>query len=67
MYSTLLLLKFSKCNMLKYFYKIIHTMYFILYQVIRFIILFYIKCHYTAVLWVTKISFPGGIDKELNF
>ena len=36
MYSTLLILKFSKCIMFKYVYKIINKMYFILYQVLLF-------------------------------
>ena len=40
-------------------------MYFILYQVLFF--LFYIMCHYTAILRVSKISFLGGIEKELTF
>ena len=64
MYSTLLILKFSKCNMFKYVYKIINKMYFILYQVLLF---YFISSYYTAVPCVYKISFLGGIDKELTF
>ena len=64
MYSTLLILKFSKCNMFKYVYKIINKMYFILYQVLLF---YFISSYYTAVLCVSKVSFLGGIDKELTF
>ena len=64
MYSTVLILKFSKCNMFKYVYKIINNKYFILYQVLLF---YFISSHYTAVLCVSKVSFLGGIDKELTF
>ena len=64
MYSTLLILKFSKCNMFKYVYKMINEMYFILYQVLLF---YFISSCYTAVLCVSKVSFIGGIDKELTF
>ena len=64
MYSTLLILKFSKYNMFKYVYKIINKMYFILYQVLLF---YFISSYYTAVLCVLKVSFMGGIDKELTF
>ena len=50
--------------MFKYAYKIIDKMYLILYQVL----LFYFKSsYYTAVLCVSKVSFLGGIDKELTF
>ena len=64
MYSTLLILKFSKCNMFKYVYKVISKMYFILYQVLLF---YFISSYYTAVPCVSKVSFLGGIDKELTF
>ena len=64
MYSTLLILKFSKCNMFKYVYKVINKMYFILYQVLLF---YFISSYYTAVPCVSKVSFLGGIDKELTF
>ena len=64
MYSTLLILKFSKCNMFKYAYKIINKMYFILYQVLLF---HFISSYYTAAPCVSKVSFLGGIDKELTF
>ena len=64
MYSTQLILKFSKCNMFKYVYKIINKMYFILYQVLLF---YFISSYYTAVPCVSKVSFLGGIDKELTF
>ena len=47
MYSTLLILNFSKCNMFKYVYKIINKMYFILYQVLLF---HFISSYYTDVL-----------------
>ena len=63
MYSTLLILKFSKCNMFKYVYKVINKMYFILYQVLLF---YFISSYYTAVPCVSKVSFLGGIDKELT-
>ena len=39
-------------------------MYFILYQVLLF---YFISSYYTAVLCVSKVSFLGGIDKELTF
>ena len=64
MYSTLLILKSSKCNMFKYVYKIINQMYFILYQVLLF---YFISSYYTAVLCVSKVSFLDGVDKELTF
>ena len=64
MYSTLLILKFSKCNMFVYVYKIINNIYFILYQVLLF---YFISSYYTAVLCVSEVSFLGGIDKELTF
>ena len=58
MYSTLLILKSSKCNMFKYVYKIINNY-------IR--CFFFMSSYYTAVLFVLKVSFWGGIDKELTF
>ena len=64
MYSTLLIFKFSKCNMFKYVYKKITKVYFILYQVLLFL---FMSSYYTAVLCVSKVSFLGGIDKELTF
>ena len=64
MYSTLLIVNFSKCNLFKYVYKIINKMYFILYQVLLF---YFISSCYTAVLCVSKVSFLGEIDKELTF
>ena len=64
MYSTLLILKFSKCNMFKYVYKIINRTYIILYQVL---LIYVISSYYTAVLCISKVSFLGGIDKELTF
>ena len=64
MYSTLLILKFSKCNVFKYVYKIKNKMYFILYQVLLF---YFISSYYTAVLCVSKVSFLGGIAKKLAF
>ena len=48
--------------MLKYVYKI-NKMYFILYQVLLF---YFISNYYTAVLCVSKVSFLGGINKELT-
>ena len=50
--------------MFKYVYKIINKMYFILYQVLLF---FFMSSYYTAVLFVSSVSFLGGIDKELTF
>ena len=50
--------------MFKYVYKIINKMYFILYQVLLF---FLMLSYYTAFRFVLKISFLGGIDKELTF
>ena len=50
--------------MFKYVHKIINKMYFILYQVLLF---YFISSYYTAVLCVSKVSFLGGIDKELTF
>ena len=66
MYSTLLILKFSKCNIYKYVYKIINKIYFIY---IRCYYFFFISSYYrpTAVLCVSKVSFLGGIDEELTF
>ena len=49
---------------IKYVYKIINQMYFILYQVLLF---YFISSYYTAVLCVSKVSFLVGIDKELSF
>ena len=50
--------------MFKYVYKMINVMYFILYQVLLF---YFISSYYTAVLCVSKVSFIGGIDKELTY
>ena len=58
MYPTLLILKFSKCNMFKYVYKIINT--FFLYHWC----LFYIKFYYIAVLCVSNISFLEELIKN---
>ena len=50
--------------MFKYVYKIINKMYFILYQVLLSGVM---SSYYTAVLFVLKVSFLGGIAKELTF
>ena len=51
MYSTLLILKFSKCNMFKYVYKIINKMYFIS----GVIILCYIKLVYSCCMYIKSL------------
>ena len=49
--------------MFKYVYKIINKMIFF----ISGVIIFVMSSYYTAVLFVLKVTFLGGIDKELTF